>query len=119
MQAPVASQRAVGEVGTDRPDRRAKARAQTVAGGDIGAQTGVPGVARVDEPGDAPVVAEPVRVFDAADEQAPSADHGAGLLDADALESIAAHRLVAAGAEQEGAGNPFARLRAHGARLAA
>src|SRR5437868_9865103 len=119
MQAPVVVQRAVREVGPDRSDRRAKAGTDTVAGGEIGANARVPGVARVDEGSHAPGLADPARVLDAADEEASSADDGARLRHADALERIAAHRLVAAGAEEEGARNPGARLRAHGTRLPA
>src|SRR5581483_8885381 len=111
--------RAVCEVGADRSDRRAKAHAAAVAGGDIGTDTGVPGVARVEETGKAPVLAEPVGELDAADDQPPAADHGAGFLDADALEGVAAHRLVAARAEEERARDAGARRRAHRAGLPA
>src|SRR3954468_11218423 len=119
VQAPGALARAIGKVGTDRSDRRAKANAAAVAGGDIGANSRVPDVAGVEEGRNAPVLAEPVGELDAADDQPPAADHGAGLLDADALERIAAHRLVAAGAEEEGARDALARRRAHGAGLPA
>src|SRR5919197_1383773 len=117
VQPPVAVPRAVGEVCADRADRRAKARADAVAGGDVGAHARIPGVAGVDERGDAPVIANPARVLDAADDKAPAADDGARLLDTDALEGVAAHGLVAAGAEKEGARDAFARRRAHRPRL--
>src|SRR5438067_7624350 len=119
MQPPVALSRAVGEIGADRADRRAKAHPGAIAGGDVGADAAVPGIAGVEEGGDAPVVAHPVRELDRPDDQAPAADDGAGLGHADTLEGVAAHRLVAARAEEEGARNALARRRAHRARLAA
>src|SRR5437868_8341086 len=119
MQPPVAVQRAIGEIGADRPNRRAKARAQPIAGRKVGAHARIPRIAGIEEGGHAPVVADPARVFDAADGEAPAADDGAVVLHADALEGVAAHRLVAARAKEEGARNALTRAGAHAADLAA
>src|SRR3954462_12144392 len=119
VQAPGAVARAIGKVGADRSDRRAKANPAAVAGGDIGANSRVPGVAGIEERRKTPALAEPVGGPDAADDQPPAADHGAGLLDADALERIAAHRLIAARTEEERARDALARRRAYQAGLPA
>src|SRR5689334_4747435 len=119
MQPPRAVARAIGEIGANRADRSAEARAGAVAGGEVRAHAGVPGVAGVEECGDAPVLADPVRKLDAADQQAPPADNGARFFHADALERVAAHRLVAARAKEKGARDALARLRAHRPGLAA
>src|SRR4051812_9915021 len=119
MQSPVARQRAVGEVRTDRADGGAKASAHPIAGGDVRAHARIPRVTGIEEAGHAPVIPDPARVFDAADDQPPAAHDRAVVLYADALEGVAAHRLVAAGAKQERAWYALADLRAHGADLAA
>src|SRR5207237_10739729 len=110
---------AIGEIGADRADRRAKARADAVAGRKVGAHTRIPGIAGIEERGDAPVIADPARVFDAADGEAPAADDGTVVRHADALDGVAADRLVAAGTEQERARYALARAGAHAADLAA
>src|SRR6478609_9072226 len=106
MQAPIVVERAIGQIGADRSDRRAEAGAHAIAGGEIGAHARIPGVARVDEGGDSPGLADPACVFDAADEEAAPADDGARVRHANAFERVAAHGLVAAGAEEEGAWDP-------------
>src|SRR5690606_21862400 len=79
----------------------------------------VPGVACVHESRDAPVLADPVRVLDPPEQQVAAADHGVGAPHAEALERVAAHRLVAAGAKEEGRWDSLARLGDHHARLGA
>src|SRR2546428_10046282 len=99
---------AVGEVGADGTDRGAQAPAEAVAARGLEQGGVVPRVAGVDEGRDAPVVAHPVGVLGAQYDVAPSADDRIALLDAEALEGIAAYGLVAAGAEQERGRNALA-----------
>jgi hypothetical protein len=110
---------AVGEIGADRSDRSAEAPAEAVAERRIEAHAAVPGVAGVDERGDPPALADPVGVLDGADGKPPPADDGLALGHAQALEGVAAHRLVAAGAEEEGRRYALARLGDGAAGLAA
>src|SRR5687768_852002 len=98
MDPPAARLFTVGEVGAHRADGRAKAPAEARADGGLEV-SGVPGVAGVDEGRGAPAVGEPLDVLGAADREVAPADHGVAQAHAEALEGVAAHRVVAAGAE--------------------
>src|SRR5688572_8016615 len=118
VQPPALLLLAVGEVDADRADRGAEACAGADAEHRV-VVAGVPGVAAVDEGGDPPGGREPVRVLDAADGEVASAHHRVAAAHAEALERVAAHRLVAAGAEEEGRRNALARARGDDAALGA
>src|SRR5687768_3651223 len=99
MHAHLAGIPAVGQIGADRPDRRAETRAGAVANREAHLIAVVPRVAGVDERGDAPVLAHPMGVLGARHHHAASADDGVALAYAEAFVGVAAHRLVAADAE--------------------
>src|SRR4051812_43826639 len=92
---------AICDVEAEWTDRRPHARADAITDDEAGLGNLVECIAGVNERRNAPVLIDPARPFHAADDIVAPGNGRFAVFDTEAFETIAAHRCVAAGAEQQ------------------